>query len=356
MQTVAQFNIPYYQYLNSDAQLVNTPPTLAHHYDKLIELYSYMQTIRLFDNKAITLQRTGQLGTFPSTYGQEAIAVAMGASMHQDDIFAPYYREHGTLLMRGVDMSDIYRYWGGDERGSANPYSSQDFPICVPIATQCTHAVGAAVAIKYRQQQRAVVATVGDGGTSKGDFYEALNLAGCWQLPIVFVINNNQWAISVAREQQTATSTLAQKGIAGAVEGIQVDGNDIIALTTLVGERLALARQQSKATVIEAITYRLGDHTTADDASRYRSNEALQQALAAEPIKRLYNYLISQKVWDDEQEHALKQRLQHTVEQAAQSYLHSTATSQASTMFDHLYADLPEALSLQYQELKEQSS
>ena len=354
MTQVAQFSIQYYQYLNANAELSQNAPTLAKDYDRLIELYSYMWQTRLFDRRAIHLQRTGKLGTYPSAYGQEAIGVAMGAAMQTNDIFCPYYREHATYIVRGVNLQDLFQLWGGNEAGHRFPNNPHDFPVCIPIASQCLHATGAAFAVKYRKEDRAVVTTVGDGGTSKGDFYEAMNLAGCWKLPVVFVINNNQWAISVPLKQQTLSATLAQKAIAANIECLQVDGNDIIALTHILEERLVMARKTHQPFLIEAITYRLGDHTTADDAARYRSEEELAKAKIAEPIKRLRDYLTAKNVWDDSKEQALKAHLQQQVDEAVTDY-EKLPSPQPTAMFDSLYDKLPTPLMEQYQELKEQN-
>jgi pyruvate dehydrogenase E1 component alpha subunit len=255
------------------------------------------------------------------------------------------------MLQRGVKMSDILAYWGGDERGSdfANPH---DLPICVPIASQCLHAAGVAVAFKLRKQPRVAVAVVGDGGTSKGDFYEAINLAGVWQLPIVFVINNNQWAISLPRSAQTGAETLAQKAIAAGIQGEQVDGNDVIAMREACARALEKARLGGGPTLIEALSYRLCDHTTADDASRYRQVDEVIAAQAKEPLTRLRTYLINQGVWDQAAEKALIADATEEVEAAVEIF--KNATPQPPTaMVDYLYASLPHALADQRNDILE---
>jgi pyruvate dehydrogenase E1 component alpha subunit len=265
-----------------------------------------------------------------------------------------YYRDHGALLQRGMPMEAILAYWGGDERGSYQQ-TRQDFPICVPIATQCLHAAGAATAMQLRQQGRVAVATLGDGGTSKADLYEAINLAGAWQLPLVIVINNNQWAISTARDQQSGCHSLAQKAIAAGIQGIQVDGNDIIAMAEATHQAIEKARQGQGATLIEALSYRLGDHTTADDARRYRSNEEVEQAWQKEPLKRFRHYLYQQNLWDDTKEQALLKECEQQVEQAVTTYQHYTPQP-PEAMFDHLYETLPSQLEKQRQALIEESA
>ena len=173
-----------------------------------------MMLTRLFDYKAVALQRTGMLNTYASTLGQEAISVGIGASMQREDVFCPFYRDYAAQLMRGVKMSEILSFWKGNEWGNHFSECPLDFPICVPIATQLLHAAGVATAFKLRKQAKVAVSICGDGATSEGDFYEAINVAGVWQLPVVFVIDNNQWAISVPRKHQTDAQTLAQKAIA----------------------------------------------------------------------------------------------------------------------------------------------
>lgn len=349
MITATHFTIPYFQYLNQHSQITADAPSLARDYPKLISLYKIMVLLRVFDTKAIALQRTGKMGTYASTLGQEAVSVAIGNVMDKDDVLCPDYRGYGAQIQRGVKLSEILTYWGGDERGSQFVNNARDFPISVPIGTHYLHAAGVAFAIKYRHQPRIAVALCGDGGTSEGDFYEAINLAGDWKLPVVFVINNNQWAISVPRKLQTGAQTLAQKAIAGGFEGIQVDGNDVIALHTILESAVEKARKGEGPTLIEAITYRLCDHTTADDANRYRDTEELKQAWEVEPIKRLRNYLVEQGAWEPAQEEALAKECAHTVEEAVTEYL-NRSPQPVSAMFDYLYAVVPHDLAIQREE------
>jgi 2-oxoisovalerate dehydrogenase E1 component alpha subunit len=336
---VAQFEIFFHQFLDPKGNPTEKFPAFATD-EHLIQLYSAMVRNRSFDTKAITLQRTGKLGTYPSTLGQEAVGIGVGAAMQKTDVLCPYYRECGGQFLRGVAMREILLYWGGDERGSQFVNQAHDFPICVPIASQTLHAVGAAVAFKLKKESRAVVTLVGDGGTSRGDFYEAMNLAGAWKLPVVFLINNNQWAISVPRTEQTAAKTLAQKGIAAGLYCEQVDGNDVIAVQHSLHLALERARR-GEPSVIEALTYRLSDHTTADDARRYRKEEELKQFQLEDPIYRLNQYLIHQNLWDEAKDKALKLAAGEEVATAVQDYLKIEARKPES-MFDHLYANLPD--------------
>src|SRR5262249_39380330 len=271
----------------------------------MVSLYRGMVLTRIFDTKAIAMQRTGQIGTYPSCAGEEAAGVGFASVMRPDDVMTITYREQAAQLWRGVTMAELFLYWGGDERGCNYSGPKEDFPVAVPIATQATHAVGLAAAFRLRHEDRVAVCAIGDGGTSKGDFYESVNLAGVWKLPIVFMVINNFWAISLPLSKQTATQTLAQKGIAGGVPGIQVDGNDVIAVRQVVSEAFERARKGEGATVIEAVTYRVGDHTTADDATRYRRAEDVSAAWKSDPIARLRTYLSNSGWWTKEDEEAL---------------------------------------------------
>lgn len=339
--SIATFAIEYYQYLKADGTLSQPLPKDLDNKD-LLELYRLMHLLRTFDNRALNLQRVGKLGTYAGTLGQEAIGVAIGYAMNKEDVLVPYYRDYGAQYQRGVAFHKILQYWGGDERGSDFD-NAEDFPICVPIASQSVIATGVAYAIKYRQQKRAVVTTIGEGGTSEGDFYEAINVAGAWNLPMVFVVNNNQWAISVPRSQQTGTPTIAQKAIAGGFNGEQVDGNDVIAVYERIRVALEKARNGGGPTLIEAITYRLCDHTTADDASRYTPEAELKAAWLKEPLVRLRTYLMAQKCWDETKEEKLLQACRQAIDKDVDIYL-NIVPAPVTDIVDYMYARWPESL------------
>ncbi|NNF68112.1 MAG: pyruvate dehydrogenase (acetyl-transferring) E1 component subunit alpha [Gammaproteobacteria bacterium] len=342
-KTVADYQIEFLQILGPDGTTVSELPPFARDPQQLIDLYERMTLTRVFDTKAINLQRTGKLGTYASCLGHEAAHVGMGSAMRPEDILAPMYREYGAQFCRGVKMSEVLLYWGGDERGNDFEVPRHDFPWCVPIATQCLHAAGAALAVKMRGEKRCAVSSIGDGGTSEGAFYEALNLAGAQMLPVVFVVVNNKWAISVPLHLQTAAKTLAQKAVAAGIPGIQVDGNDVIAVRAAMDAALERARNGGGPALIEAITYRLSDHTTADDATRYRPQKEVDEAWEVEPLKRLRHYLIANGHWSDEKEQALLADSAKKVEAAVQEYL-STERMPVTAMFDHMYEELPEAM------------
>jgi 2-oxoisovalerate dehydrogenase E1 component alpha subunit len=356
MTSAASFAIYHLQFLDAHGEKTQDFPEHITN-DVLVTLYEKMLLTRMFDTKAINLQRTGQLGTYPSCYGQEVIGAGIGYASTSDDVLVPYYREQAALMMRGIDLADVLSYWGGDERGSLYQGSpnQQDFPICVPIATQLLHATGIAYAIKYRKEKRAVVTTIGEGGSSKGDFYEAINLAGALNLPVVFVINNNQWAISTPREEQTNCKTFAQKAIAAGIEGVQTDGNDVVAMSHVMHCALSKARSGKGPTLVEAISYRLCDHTTADDATRYIPQDQFDHAKKFEPLLRLKKYLTAQKCWSEKQDKALTEKLHGDVENIVKRFLEKPKP-QARDMFDHLYETLPEALAWQRDEVEANQS
>lgn len=305
--------------------------------------YAHMRLTRRFDQRAFHLQRTGQLGTYASCLGQEAISTGIGLAMRTEDVFAPYYRDQAAQLLRGVTMTEILRFWGGDEGGSDFSGPHEDLPNCVPIANQISHAAGIAAAFRLRQQKRAVLATCGDGATSRGDFYEALNLAGVWHLPLVLVINNNQWAISVPLSAQTACKTLAQKAVAAGIPGIRVDGNDVLAVLAAVSEALERARAGKGPTLIEAITYRLCDHTTADDMSRYADPVQREKAEALEPLKRLRLLLENENIWTQAREDEQEKIHQAAIDTAAAAWL-ALPPANPADMFDFLFAEMPDEL------------
>ena len=341
MPTVATFEIEYLQYLGPDGRLVRDDlPEFAQDRKNLVELFKQMLLVRSFDTKAVALQRTGKLGTYASCLGHEAAHIGIGSAMQYDDVFAPSYREYGAQFMRGVKPREVLMYWGGDERGNDFSGPPHDYSWCVPIATQCLHAAGAALAFKLRGEPRVAVACVGDGGSSKTDTYAAINSAGAYALPFVLCIINNQWAISVPRNAQTGAKTLAQKGLAGGLDCLQVDGNDIIAVRAAMDHAIKRARNGHGGSVLELVTYRLSDHTTADDARRYRDDAEVKAAWEREPFSRLRTFLINEKVWSETEEGKWKEECSRLSDIEVNAYL-ETKVQPVEAMFDYLYAELP---------------
>src|SRR6201982_165213 len=324
LPVIARFEVRRRSYLAPDGTVLRPLPSFASDSGVLISLYRGMVLTRAFDLKAVSLQRTGRLGTYAVSLGQEAVSVGIASAMREEDVLLPSYRDNGALLWRGVKMEEILLYWGGDERGSRWSGPPHDFPVCVPVASQAPHAAGVAYAFKLRKEPRVAVCLFGDGATSKGDVWEAMNFAGVHKLPVVFVANNNQWAISVPLQLQTASQTLAQKAIAAGFSGEQVDGNDVIAVRAAAEDAIAQARAGGGPRLIEAVTYRLRDHTTADDAARYRAPSRVQARWKEEPIARLRAYLVNQKAWGKSQEEELAAECQKAIEAAIGAFSRSS--------------------------------
>jgi len=350
LPVIARFEVHRRNYLAPDGSINRPLPAFASDTDLLVKLHRFMLLLRLFDRKAVALQRTGRLGTYAVSLGQEAVSVGVASAMRQEDVLLPSYRDNGALLWRGVKLEEILLFWGGDERGNRSSGPVHDFPFCIPVGSQAPHAAGVAYAFKLRKEPRVAVCMFGDGATSKGDVYEAMNFAGVHKLPVVFVATNNQWAISVPLRLQTGSETLAQKAIAAGFTGEQVDGSDVVAMRAAAEEAIAAARDGKGARLIEAVTYRLGDHTTSDDASRYRSAEEVQAHWKEEPIARLRFYLTRQRMWTKADEERLAAECDERIEAAVECYL-ATPPRRPETMFDNLYADLPEAYAAQRHEL-----
>lgn len=314
--------------------------------DVLRDRLGAMVRTRLFDARAVELQRAGQLGTYASSLGQEAVAVGVASAMHENDVFVPSFREHGAQLSRGVTMRELLLFWGGDERGCDFAGPREDFPVCIPVGSHAPHAAGVALALQMRGESRAAVCILGDGATSKGDFYEALNVSGVWRLPVVFVVMNNEWAISVPRSAQTAAATLAQKAVSAGLPSEQVDGNDVLAVEQAAAEAIERSRGGGGPTLIEALTYRVADHTTSDDARRYRSEENVEAHRAKDPLERLRLYLERGGLWSSEDQQRLEDQCRAEIEREVESYL-SEPPQSPDSMFAHLYATLPAALAEQ---------
>jgi len=354
LPVVARFEVRGRAYLGPDGKLLRPRPAFASDLDLLRSFYRGMVLTRTFDLKAVSLQRTGRLGTYAVSLGQEAVAVGIASAMREEDVIVPSYRDNGALLWRGMKMEEILLFWGGDERGNRSSGPPHDFPYCIPVGSQAPHAAGVAYAFRLRKEPRVAVCLFGDGATSKGDVWEAMNFAGVWKLPVVFVANNNQWAISVPLRLQTAAQTLAQKAIAAGFAGEQVDGNDVIAMHAAAADAITAAREGKGPRLIEALTYRLSDHTTADDAGRYRPPEEVQARWKEEPIARLRSYLVGQKAWGKSDEEQLVAECHQRVEAAVERYL-ATPPRPSETMFDHLYAELPAVYASQREELERTS-
>jgi 2-oxoisovalerate dehydrogenase E1 component alpha subunit len=335
-------------FLDASGELsVSLPDSITN--QRLLSFFKKLLYVQAIDNLAIQLQRTGIIGTYPAASGSEAFSVALGEYLQPDDIFVPYYRDQGTLLARGYTAGDIIGYWGGDARSGVG--YKKDMPICIPIATQCSHAAGIAYAEKISGSSNIVCCNIGDGGTSKGDFYESLNFASVHNLPIIYFVINNQWAISVPLHLQTAAKTIAHKSMAVGCEAMRIDGADPIAVLDQLKLAFKFCRNQRKPLLVEILTYRMCDHTTADDSSRYMPKEDLENAIQASAPNRLKRYLFNIGLLNEAQLLEMKSTIKEEVEMDADRILNRN-TDKPESMFDYLYYELPSELQAQRQDLK----
>ena len=315
--------------------------------DQVVAAYERMWECRHLDEIAFKLQRSGRMGTYPQNKGQEANAVGSALAMTKgDDWLVPCYRENAALFMHGLPMHYILLHWMGDERGNEIPDGVNMTPLSIPIGTHMMHATGIAWAMKLRGEAKAVITYFGDGATSEGDFHGAMNFASTLQVPCIFYCQNNQWAISVPREEQMNSPTVAQKALAYEMPTIQVDGNDIFAVYKATAEARERAVKGGGPTFIEGVTYRLGDHTTADDARRYREQSELDAWLEKDPLIRTRKYLEGKKLWDDTKQIALQEKTERVVTEVVKTAEGIEAPT-AADFFDSMFADLPTDLKKQ---------
>ena len=323
--------------------------------ETLVEMYAQMRLARRFDERAVSLQRQGRMGTYPPLSGQEGAQIGSAHALDDDDWMFPSYREHGAALVKGMSLRRTLLYWMGLEKGNDAPEEINLFAVAVPIATQIPHATGAAWASKLRdEEERAFLCYFGDGATSEGDFHEGLNFAGVFDVPAVFFCNNNQWAISVPRERQTASATLAQKAEAYGFEGVQVDGMDPLAVYAVTREAVEKAKDPDGAanealgsatrpTMIEAVQYRFGAHTTADDPTVYRDDEEVERWKQKDPIPRMETFLRETGRLDDESVAAIEDRIEERVAEAIDE-AEAAAAADPAEIFEHVYEGMPKRL------------
>jgi len=318
----------------------------------LIEIYKYMVLSRIADEKAFALQREGRIGTYPPLKGHEAVQIGSAFAMNKNDWLFPVYRDMGAMLVMGVPLDLIFLYWMGNENGCRFPEGTNVFPIAIPVGSQISLGMGFSWASKLKKEKAVTLISFGDGATSAIDFHDGLNFAGVFKTPTVFLCINNQWAISVPRTKQSASKTLAQKAIGYGFNGIQVDGNDILAVYAVTKEAVDRANKGDGPTLIEAVTYRMGDHTTADDASRYRSEKEIDEWRSKDPIARFKSYLGSKQIWNENFEKEIRKETEDLLEEAVKR-AEAAPPPDIEDFFKYTYAEMPWHLKEELEELKE---
>src|SRR3989440_5124614 len=302
-----------YQILDPEGNLVGEVPDLDD--ERMLALYRYMQLGRLFSNKIIALQRQGRATTFGSLVGQEATAVGLAAPLQTQDWLATSYREIASLFVKGVPIGTVaYSFRGFTPENW--PSEAHCLPIQIVIGTQMLHAVGLAMAAKIAGDPVVAVGVCGDGATSEGDFNEALNFAGVFHAPVVLVVQNNGWAISVPRHKQNAAQTLAARGAGFGIPSVLVDGNDILAAYDLMQKAIKRARNGQGPTLVETLTYRIGAHTTADDPTRYRDPAEVESWRTKDPIVRFQKFLITPDLLNEHRAQQIVGELEEEVNEA----------------------------------------
>ena len=317
----------------------------------LRKLYSYMLKTRRLDERCLAMQRQGRIGTYGPQKGQEAAPLGFAYALRPDDWFVPSYRELAAFLWRGWSIGKYLVWWGGSEYGSQVPEGVNDMPICVPIASQCQYAMGIAWASKLRKEDTVCVCFVGDGGTSQGDFHEALNFATVFNVPLVMVVQNNHWAISLPREKQTVSPTIAQKAIAYGLNALQIDGNDILAVISAAREAIERARNGGGPSLIESITYRLLMHTTADDPKKYRDEAEVKPWIERDPLTRFNKYLRKKGLLDDKIDKLMEEEVKKEIDAGVTFY--ESFEHDPYDLFRHMYAEMTPELREQMGELRE---
>jgi len=331
--------------IDNDGEVINKELMPDLDDEILIKSYKSMLFARTVDQMAVSYQRQGRMYTYPPILGQEAIQIAAGLIIREDDWLAPAFREMAIMLAKGVTPKEIFLYYMGNEQGSKFSKANHVLPICVPIGSQLLHATGIGYSIKYQQKDEVVFTYVGDGGTSEGDFSEALNFAGVWKVPVIFTIQNNQYAISVSVKNQTKSVNLAVKSLAFGLPGIKVDGNDFFAMYVAYREAFEYARAGNGAVLIEALTYRKGAHTTSDDPTKYRTKEEEMEWDKTDPLVRLKKYMDKNGIWVENEEALIEEYKLEVDKQFTEA--ENFTPYPLEDIFQYMYVDMPEVLKRQ---------
>ena len=314
--------------------------------EHLQKAYKDMLFARVADLQIINYQRQGRIYTYPPNYGQEAISGAAGSIMRDNDWLVPAFREMGAYLAKGATLKELFLYFMGYEDGSMFKNANNFLPMAVPIASQLLHATGIAYEVKLKKKDQIVYTFVGDGGTSEGDFHEAVNFAGSWNVPVIFIVQNNQYGISTPFSVQTASKNIAVKSVAYGIEGIKVDGNDYFAMYAAFENAVNHIKSGLGPVLIEAVTYRKGAHTTSDDPTKYRTKEEEQSWDKKDPLKRLKAFLISKELWSEKEEEKLIVDFKKEVDRQfveAENY----PAYPLDDVFQFMYSEMPEDLKKQ---------
>lgn len=321
----------------------------------LLDLHRRMVLGRRFDTQATALTKQGRLAVYPSARGQEACQVGAVAAMADRDWLFPTYRDSMAMVSRGINAVEVLTLLRGDWHCGYDPYLHRTATQCTPLATNTLHAVGLAHAAKLSGEDTVAVVLLGDGATSEGDTHEALNIAAVWQAPVVFLVQNNGYAISVPLSKQTRAETLAHKGIGYGMPGVLIDGNDAAMVHVAMTEAIERARSGGGPTLIEALTYRIEAHTNADDATRYRQQSEVTEWLARDPITRLETYLRGKGVLGDE---AMTEMTAEAEAKAAQlrAAMNAQPELDPAELFSHVYAQPTAGLRVQARALADELS
>ncbi|MCK9235282.1 MAG: pyruvate dehydrogenase (acetyl-transferring) E1 component subunit alpha [Acholeplasmataceae bacterium] len=336
------------QILNEKGEIVNKELEPKLDKETLVKMYKQAVLGRVADIKALQYQRQGRMLTYAPNRGHEAAQIGTAAAMAEQDWYIPGFRDFYAMLYRGVTLEQIYLYWYGNEWGSHFDEGVRVTPVNVIIGSQINHASGIAYASKLMKKNEVAVTAIGDGGTSHGEFYEGMNFAGVFNLPLVTLVQNNQYAISTPRAKATKAETLAQKAVAFGIPGIQVDGNDILAVYVAMKEAMEHARSGKGPVLVEAVTYRLGPHTTSDDPTLYREDSEVEIWEKKDPMIRFKKYMIDKGYWTEEEQKAYEEESDNYVGEVFRK-VEATGEAELLDVFKYTYEEMTPQLIEQYE-------
>lgn len=311
--------------------------------DQLRELMRRMVFTRVWDERAINLGRQGRLGFYAPVSGQEAAMIGSEFALQHDDFICPGYRDMPQIVWHGLPMYQAFLYSRGHQHGGQIP---EDVHVLMPqiiIGAQVLHAMGVAMAFKLKDEKRVAIAYTGDGGSSEGDFYESLNFAGAFKLPVIYFVQNNGYAITTPYEKQTGAQSIAHKALAAGIKGVQVDGNDVLAVYQAVTEAAERARNGEGATLIEALTYRFKPHSMADDTTKYRTKDEEGEWSEKDPLVRMRQYLTAKGLWSEEEENKVREEAKATVNEEIKK-AEATAPMTVNGLIDSMFEQTPQHL------------